>query len=207
MAKVKLELKKKNDDELLTFCDNHIKKMENNASFPNPLPSVPDYLTGFTAYSDKFGAFRALEDAIAQARIEKDEARAELERLTTGRGNYVETGSAGDAAKILSAGFEVKGAGAPVGELPAPINFLAKMGTMPGQIILTWKKVYGAGSYEVECREHDAAGTAWERVKTVTPAKLKVENLTPGKNYAFRVRAIGAAGEGPWSDETVKMAP
>jgi hypothetical protein len=31
--------------------------------------------------------------------------------------------------------------------------------------------------------------------------------LVSGTTYAYRVRALAAAGEGPWSDETVRMAP
>lgn len=30
---------------------------------------------------------------------------------------------------------------------------------------------------------------------------------TPGKTYAFCVRAVGPLGEGPWGDEAVKMSP
>jgi hypothetical protein len=47
----------------------------------------------------------------------------------------------------------------------------------------------------------------WQAVKSVTASKFTVTGLTPGAVYAFRVRAVGAAGVGPWSDEAVRRAP
>ncbi|MCP5541842.1 MAG: fibronectin type III domain-containing protein [Akkermansiaceae bacterium] len=207
MAKVKLELQKKSDVEMEAFCQNHINKMAGNEHFSEPEPSEEEYQAHFDAFKGQLATVTALENQLASARALLRAYREKLELETTGRGNYVETKAKKDAAKILSAGFEVRGTAAPIGELPAPINFLAKMGAQSGQILLTWKKVHGASSYVIHCREHDVAGAAWEQVKIVTAAKLKVESLVPGKNYAFRVRAVGAAGESPWSDESVKMAP
>ncbi|MCP5540174.1 MAG: fibronectin type III domain-containing protein [Akkermansiaceae bacterium] len=207
MSKVKLNLKAKGDDAFKSFCENHVAQITGNANFAAPIPDAAAYDGRLSEFSTKLAAFRDLEDAVAQARIEKDAARAALELATTGRGNYVETAADGDAAKIVSAGFEVKGQAAPIGELPAPIDVLAKMGAQAGQIVITWRRLRGANSYLVECREHEVAGSPWEQVKVVTAARLKVDNLTAGTIYAFRVRAVGAAGESPWSDETVKMAP
>lgn len=207
MNKVKLQLRRKSDEVLKGFCENHVSKMTGNANFPAPIPEAPAYAAALAAFSVRLAAYRALEDQIAQSRIEKDEARRALERLTAGRGNYVETASGGDAATIVSAGFELRRERAPVGVPDAPAGLLARMGAMSGQIVLDWSKVRGAGAYLVECRLHHQAAAPWTQVKIVTAARLAVEGLTPGTFYAFRVRAIGAAGEGPWSDETVKMAP
>lgn len=207
MAKVKLQLRQKTDDAFKGFCENHVAQMTGNANFPTPMPDTATYAAALTAFSDKLAAFRALEDLIAQARIEKDDARLALEQLTTGRGNYVETASGGNAAKIVSAGFEVRGAAVPVGVPSAPLGLLAQMGEMSGQIVLSWTKVHGANSYVVECRERDNPTSTWTQAKIGTASRLKVDGLTPGTVYAFRVRALGAADEGAWSDETVKMAP
>ena len=114
--------------------------------------------------------------------------------------------SGGDEAKILSTGFAVRAAGSPVGALPAPIDFLATFGDNPGEVDVTWSAVKGAKSYIVEVREN-VAGTAWGGARVVTKSRATIDGLTTGKTYAFRVRAVGTAGEGPWSDESLKLAP
>ena len=66
--------------------------------------------------------------------------------------------------------------------------------------------VKGAGSYVTECREHGATLGPWQQVKVSTSASFTATGLTPGKEYAFRMKAVGSAGDSPWSDEVVKMA-
>jgi len=75
-----------------------------------------------------------------------------------------------------------------------------------GRLDVRWKAINGAKSYVVECRTHGATPGAWQQVKITTSARYNATGVTPGQEYAFRVRAVGAAGEGPWSDEAVKMA-
>ena len=40
-----------------------------------------------------------------------------------------------------------------------------------------------------------------------TASKTTISGLESGVEYAFRVAAVGAAGQGPWSDESVKRVP
>jgi hypothetical protein len=44
-------------------------------------------------------------------------------------------------------------------------------------------------------------------VKITTRSSYTVTGLTSGDTFAFRVRAIGSAGDSDWSDEAIKMAP
>ena len=50
-----------------------------------------------------------------------------------------------------------------------------------------------------------------QRLKNSEPhhaqSKMVVTGLTPGAAYVFRIRAIGAAGAGPWSDIALRRAP
>jgi Fibronectin type III domain len=66
--------------------------------------------------------------------------------------------------------------------------------------------VKGTQTYVVECREH-VDGNAWQQAKLSTKSRNDIAGLVSGKTYAFRIAAIGAAGQSPWSDEAVCMAP
>ena len=111
----------------------------------------------------------------------------------------------GVESKILSAAVQVRAVAAPIGDLLAPENLRASFGDTAGEIDLIWDRVRGAVSYVIDCRELTA--TAWTFAKNSTKSRATVTGLTPGKTYVFRVHAVGAAGDGPFSDEATKMAP
>lgn len=206
MPKAKLELKKKTDTELVALAQAHTAAMTGNANFATPIPAAATLATGLTAMSNALAALAAARTAAATAMSTKEAARTALEGLLTQRGEYVGLLSAGDEAKIESAGFAVRGGPAPVGALPAPGNLSSTTGDNEGEIDLAWNAVRGAASYQLEGRINTEAG-AWQPLKTTTSSRCTVTGLIPGTVYAFRVRAIGAAGEGAWSDQNVRRAP
>lgn len=206
MAKVKLNLNLKTDSELYEFAMQHITAMTGNANFTTPDPSAADFL----ALVDGFNT--ALQNAIAAQQTAKemtslkDAARSALETGLTARGSYVDLKSGGVEPVILSSGLMVKNPPAPVGELPAPAGFLAAMGSLEGQVKLKWKKVRGAVSYIVQVSPQ-AMPRVWTQVVVSPTTSAVATGLTPGQTYVFRVCAVGTAGQGPWSDESAKMAP
>ncbi|MEZ5386189.1 MAG: fibronectin type III domain-containing protein [Prosthecobacter sp.] len=206
MAKPKLELQKKTDDTFQNFVDAVLAAMTGNANFPTPMPALADITTQHTAFKDALAAQKAAKIALTQATAAKDAARDAVETLVTHLANYVEIASSGEEAKILSAGMQVRTPAAPVGAVAAPGDLAASAGDNEGEVELTCDPVAGASSYEWQCRQHQD-GTEWQAVKMSTNSRITVTDLTPGALYAFRVRALGAAGPGPWSDEAVKRAP
>jgi hypothetical protein len=207
MAKVKLNLKGKTDDELASYCTNHKTKMAGNAAFPTPDPLAASYDATLTTFTTKLAAVTSLEDSLAQAVQEKDAARTALEVATTKRGNYVENASNGVEATILSAGFDVRAPGAPIGDLPAPANLVATMGDLAGEVDLACDRVRGAASYIWHCRLYSAPNGPWQQTKVSKKSSTTAVGLVSGTKYAFRVCAVGTEGEGAWSDEAVVMAP
>ncbi len=207
MSKPKLELKQKTDAELLGFARAHHTAMNGNANFPAPLPAA----AAFLVIVDDFDAAVTeadTKDKAAQAAFSaKDAQRELLEVALTQRANSVEITSSGDETKILSAGFSTRSQPAPIGAMTQPQNLRATMGTMTGVINVQWNSVKGAKSYILDCRTHGATPGPWSQAKILTTTKFALTGLTPGQEYSFRVRAVGSAGEGPWSDEAVKMAP
>jgi predicted phage tail protein len=207
MSKPKLELRFKSDSEILAFARAHITAVTGNPNFTALSPAAVAFLATVDAYEAGLNESISKSLAAQTATAEKDNLRFQLETALTQRASSVEIESGGDEAKILSAGFATKASPSPVGAMTQPGNLRATMGANTGVIIAQWDVVKGAKSYILECRTHGATVGAWTQAKILTTTKFQVPGLTPGQEYGFRVRAVGSSGEGPWSDEAVKMAP
>ena len=207
MAKVKLNLKDKTDSDLVTFAQQHITALTSNATFAAPMPAAPAFLTLFTAFQTALGACVTAQQAAKQATTLKDNARGALETALNQRGNYVELTAAGDAAKIQSAGFDVKGTGAPVGVPGTVMNLFITAGDSAGELDLQWDPTSGAKSYEVQVSPDPATNASWNSQPTVTKSRTAVTGLTSGVKMWARVRATASAGPGAWSDPATKIVP
>lgn len=206
-AKVKLELKDKTDPELVLYTDNVVTKMTGNPNFTTPNPPVANLTTAKINLSAAMQTVATLEQQLEAARGDAATKRGVLHGLLTQEGTYVENTSAGDAAKILSAGMEVRDEPAPPAAMPAPQNLRAFAGDNDGEIDLDWDSVKKSKSYEMQRSPDPVTATSWIAAGTVTKSKGTISGLTSGTKNWFRVRAIGAAGPGPWSDPATKMAP
>ena len=210
MTKVKLDLQNKDFLTLRTFAEGHRDAMVGNANYPTPQPSVAVFDASLQAYSTKLNEITATEVILQTLRAERDALREELEKNLTARGSYVETTSAGDQAKILSAAFEVRAEGSPTTQMPRPEGVTASMGDEEGEIDVSCHAVPKAKSYLIEMRDYSdtAAPGAWSIAKISGRSSSTINGLTSGKKYAFRTRAIGPNElESPWSDEAICMAP
>jgi len=61
--------------------------------------------------------------------------------------------------------------------------------------------------YEIESSLDPIGVNAWTYKGTVTKAKAALNSFISGTRIWLHVRAIGAAGPGPWSDPAVKTVP
>ena len=206
MAKPKLDLKSRTDTELAAFAQAHVMAMTGNANYATPTPDAAAFAAQITAFNDAITAADTAQQAALQKTAAKLAQRTLMEQALNQRGNYVENASGGDEAKILSAGFDVRSGPAPAAPPPVPTNLSVTMGDHEGEMDLQWTPPKGAKSYIVECSTY-AVPRTWQQVKIVTRSSLTVPDLTPGEVYAFRVKAIGSAGESDWSDEAVERAP
>lgn len=208
MTKLKLELKQKNTGEKIALGQNHITAMTGNVTYP-AASRVPSDAAIQTVQDNLVAAAAAVDAAetVWKQRIQEREAAEEAwEVKITARAGYCEALTPGDAVALASTGFPLRGSPSPIGELPAPGDLRATAGSNEGEVDLRCDTVKGASSYEWECRLHDG-NPPWAAIKTSTTVKITATGLTPGALYAFRVRAIGSAGPGAWSDEAVERAP
>lgn len=205
MSQIKLDFKNKTPEELVAQFTEIINAMTGNAAFATPNPTLAALTAARDALQAKITDAKAKENAWRAAVAARDVQEDATVALFTQLSSYVQNASGGDEVKILSSGFQVRAAPSAPKPVTAPGNLRATNGDLEGEIDLMWDPVKGAGSYIVDCREQ-TDGATWQNVKTVKQSRVTLTGLTPGKLYAFRVRAIGPLGEGPWSDEAVKRA-
>ena len=179
----------------------------NEATFPaQPVAGADlmDFAAAVLAAADEAEALRAQlrEQTTALADL-----AGQLDRALTQTGNYVQNVSGGDARIIGLAGLDFRKTPAPVGPLAAPRDVTLREGANAGTLALRWQPVAGAESYRIERTTTESAPGAWNGAVFSTKAKALAEGLASGTRYWFRVAAVGAAGQGPWSDALGKIAP
>ncbi len=207
MAQVKLETQSLADGVIIASGRAIHTAMTGNAAFPNPCPPLVDFLGLVDAADAKLTEYQAAVQTAEMLREEKDAAIAALIAAMSCQGAYVQAASGGDAALIMSAGMQVRSTPSPVGEPAQVLNLRVIANSMAGALAVDWDKVYGARSYEVETSPDPLGADTWGNRKTVTGSRTKLTGLTSVTRCWVRVRAIGAAGPGAWSDPAVKTVP
>ena len=208
-GRVKLDLSRKTDTDLVNFTYAHIEDMTDNANFPAPQPPAVDFKALADAFANAVTAKKSAENIAKQATAAKDEARLVLEQaFGVVRAPYVQITSNGNTDVILSSGLPVRSAPTPTGDLPPPTGLLLDLNGTPGVMLLRWNVVAKARGYVIEVSPADTMERVWTTLATVNNAKpYTVSNLVLGKMYAFRVAANGGtSGQSFWSAEVSRMA-
>lgn len=207
MAQVKLNLRDLTIPQKVQKARQIVTAMTGNANFTTPDPALAAITTATDGLEAKYNEAQAARDA-AKARTDLQDAAARtLDQLLASEGSYVQNKSGGDAVKIQSAGMDVRDAGSPVGELPAPGDINATEGDHDGEIDLHWNRAKGAKSYVVQRTTTPTDAGSWGNPAVATKSKITIAGLTTGTKYYFRVAGIGAAGQGGWSELASKVAP
>ena len=137
---------------------------------------------------------------------DKREKETMVRDLLSTLGEQVQVISAGDKAKILSAGYEVRKNPEPINTLEQPQDMRARLSGFSGKVSLDWEVVHGAKYYQVWMVTGDPLTGTWQLVGVSTKTRHMVDNLKPGTFYSFRVNAVGARAESIYSDAATLMA-
>jgi hypothetical protein len=206
MGKVKLELSKKNTSEKVDFARKVVTSMTGNANFPTPNPALADISTAATNVTSASDDVENTRKLLQTKIVYLAQQETILDSLLTQLGTYVENISSGDEVKINSAGMDVKRERSSSG-LPGKITGInATVGDNAGEIGLYWDKDDAAKSYVVEIAP-EASPMVWQSGLVSTKTRATVKNLTSATRYYIHVAAVGAAGQGPWSDTVNKVVP
>jgi len=205
--KVKLSMTGLSEADRVARLQDVVTHMTGNANFTTPNPTLASVQTHVTTANTKITAAIA---AVTAARMAIQEKRAAVEVVENDfrlLGLYVENVANGDEAKIASAGFELRTPPTPAGIPAAPLGVSAAAGSFPGQLVLRWDPVTGSVIYEIQTTNDPMTEASWVSRGTSTKTTGSVTGL-PSGNYCWaRVRAIGSAGPGPFSDPAAKTVP
>lgn len=207
MAKPKLELKGLAPLQKVQKTEDLVTATTGNANFTTPTPSLPTLTAKADALAAAYSEREAAKQTLNETQMALDTAEAELDSTLTLFSAYVESASGGDAQKILSSGLAVKGQSAPIGPMPQVAGLESTTSNAEGRIVLRWTAVKGAKTYEAQTCPDPISAAGWKAAGLPTKASLTLEGLPTGARCWFRVRAIGSAGPGPWSDPCVKTVP
>ena len=174
---------------LVAFAQHIFLMMTGNLNFATPDPTLAQLKTAWEKLQAAIGA--AVDGGKAAHQL-KREAEDELKLVISQMAAYVFNTAAGDANKILSAGFKLRGQAAPITVLGMPQDLRTLTTQFVGLISLKWDRVYGAVNYEVFVNTTDPTNEeAWTSVGLTSKSRMEVSDLVSAKYYWFRVQAQG----------------
>ena len=195
------------DAELLQFARNVQTALSGNPNVPAPNPALPALQALIAAAEAGINAYEAEKDVLRNKKNMRDEA---IKALCDGlrlEADTVQAVTHGDPDKIETTGFRVRAHPTPVGTPAQVTNLVLAPGPADGTLKATWRPVRGVRSYEIEASPDPITPSSWIYKGAVTKSKATVNSFASGAKIWVRVRGIGAAGPGPWSDPAVKVVP
>ena len=191
----------------IQFVRQIVQEMKKNQRFNSPSPDLATLTNAAAALEAAYNTAQAARaNAKEQTSIMNKKVGA-LETLVMQEASYVQSVSGGDKATIESAGFAVRTEPTRIGQLEAPAHVSIVPGLTDGTVHISWKKVRGARAYNIERAIETGRELDWSNVLSSSKTRAVVNSMNSGERYWFRVAAIGAAGQGPWSDAVSKIAP
>lgn len=182
----------KNVKAVSTFAKSIVTAMTDNASFPNPTPTLVAFSADIAALDTAEASVLSRTKGAAEARDVKVAAlRADLAHLKA----YVQQvtdANPGTAESIIqSAGMSVKKTA-----VRTKSELEANPGSVSGTASLIAKAAGARASYEWQ---YSIDQKTWTSAPSTLQAKTVVLGLTPAVVYFFRFRPVTKAGEGNMS--------
>ncbi|MGC3959865.1 MAG: fibronectin type III domain-containing protein [Verrucomicrobiota bacterium] len=206
MSKVKIGLDGLSVPDKIVYGDKLTEALRDNPAYPDGAPEVTALETATTTLRNQKTAADTARAAAKSATSLQDDAAAAFDVVVTNVAGYVQKASAGDKAKIESAGFGVCAPPAPPSILPAPTDVQAVASEFAGCADLSWQLDRDARLFLIE-RAEDAAELVFRQIATATKKSATVNSMVSRKKYWFRLAAAGPAGQSPWSEPVALFAP
>jgi hypothetical protein len=193
-------------EQLLAQGNAIVKALTGNPNFTN----LPIDLAVLKSMLDAYAAsIIEARDGSRKAMTLRNTLGQEVIRMLRALALYVELNCKDDMNIFLSSGFTPRSnTRTPAQPLDQPKIMNVGQG-IPGQLLVSIKRVRHANHYELRSGAVGAAGatpTTWmtQTVSTIKTA-APINGLTPGTTYAIQVRAYGKLGFTEWSDSSNRM--
>jgi hypothetical protein len=122
----------------------------------------------------------------------------------TALAGFTQSATGGDAAKILTTGFDVRAEPS----LPQPVEQIVNVKVSftgePGKSLVSWKRDPHADAYRIQCSPDGITATSWKDLATVVEASFEGNGATPGMVCWYRVAGVNALGQGVWSEPALR---
>lgn len=179
-----------------------IDKMTNNRHFPGPVPLLMKVIQGTAQYAQ---SLTRSKDGSKTDTVIKKNNRLLLQRLLYSLALYVNDVSDGEAAIILSAGFDIRKKWAKAGPLPTPTGLSVNYGRQSGSVIVRCDVIKKVKSYDFQYTlEPVSKDSIWKNV-TTTKRTAKIEGLEKLQQYAFRVAGMSTDPSRNYTDWISKI--
>ena len=195
------------DAELIRFAKNVHTALQGNVNVPVPNPPLPALQDLITAAEIGVNAYEAEKAVLRNKKNARDEAIKALCDALRIEADTVQAITGGDPDKIETTGFRVRAQPTPVGTPAQVTSLVLAAGPADATLKAAWKPVHGVRSYELEASFDPITPASWNFKGTVTKSTATMNSFTSGAKVWVRVRGIGTAGPGPWSDPAVKTVP
>lgn len=173
-------------------------------STDNPnVPGNAEALAAFSAIQDELvaanAAVIAAQSTLRALLAQRDAVEKRWDRGISQFAGITEALADSDPQAIVSTGFGVRVTTGRPQPLPAPTGLAAATNGSPGKTRLSWSVLDGALIYFVEMSLDEGVPANWRRVTMSTRATCELDGAQPGKPAWFRVAAVNATGQSPWS--------
>jgi hypothetical protein len=196
MNKLNSGFSKLPDDEFDNKADSILIALTGNSNFPSPVPTLADLKTSLGDYQ------KALAMPPGAPRdVAVKEKRAPLATLLDKLARNLELTPDVKDSMLATSGFELRKVPTPSGEVvAAPGNVRLKQTGVSGVVQVLCDAVDRASAYEMQYTLDPNNGPWTDGGTFASTRGVGITGLTRGKDYWARVRAVGTAGPGPWSD-------
>ena len=207
MASIVTGLSRMTDVQVIQFAKQVHTALTGNPNVPAPNPPLSTLQSLIVTAESSTDAYESEKATLRNKKNVRDEA---IEALCHGlrlEADAVQAATSGDPDKMETAGFRASKSPSPVGVLAQATRLVLEAGPIEGTLKASWKPVRGVKVYEIESSPDPIWADTWAYKGTVTKAKAIINSFVSGTRIWLHVRAIGAAGPGPWSDPAVKTVP